>query len=290
MTSTLRGTLQHHVPLKDYTSWRVGGPAKQFYRPIDKVDLANFLKSLPENEPLLWLGLGSNLLVNDEGFDGTVIFTQGCLNQLQQLDSTHLRAEAGVSCGTFARFSAKQNLTGGEFFAGIPGTMGGALKMNAGCHGDETWNHVSLVETVNRQGLIQQRTPQEFAIAYRSTVHPEEIWFLSADFHFEPCDSAIALEKIKNLLAHRKATQPIHLPNCGSVFRNPTGTYAGKLIEACGLKGYRINDAAISEKHANFIVNLGEATANDIAALISFIQKTVLEKHGIELIPEVHRV
>lgn len=284
----LKGILSKNVSLADYTSFRVGGPAKQFYQPADRQDLINFLRTLPATEPLLWLGLGSNLLIRDEGFPGTVIFLQGCLTQITVLDATTLRAEAGVSCGTFARFAAKQQLAGSEFLAGIPGTLGGALKMNAGCHDAETWDYVIAAEMINRHGEITTRTPDAFEVEYRYTHSPQEEWFLSADFRFTPGEAKISLEKIKTLLAHRKATQPINLPNCGSVFRNPPGTYAGKLIETCGLKGYRINDAGISEKHANFIINHGHATAKDIEALIHHIQHTVKQQHGIDLIPEVH--
>ncbi|MBI5448464.1 MAG: UDP-N-acetylmuramate dehydrogenase [Gammaproteobacteria bacterium] len=283
----LRGTRLPHVELAGYTSFRVGGPAKQLYQPADRADLIEFLHTLAPTEPLLWIGLGSNLLVPDTGFPGTVIFLQGCLTHLEKIDDTTLHAEAGVSCGTFARFSAKQQLTGGEFLAGIPGTLGGALKMNAGCHGAETWDHVIAVETINRQGIIHTRTPDEFNIHYRHIDSPHEEWFLSADFRFSPGNTAESLEKIKSLLAHRKATQPTHLPNCGSVFRNPPHTHAAKLIEGCGLKGYRINDAGVSEKHANFIINHGHATATDITQLIHLIQDKVKEKYGISLIPEV---
>lgn len=288
--ATLRGILQHNVPLKDFTSWRVGGPAKRFYIPADKADLAKFIQSLDKDEPLLWLGLGSNLLVNDQGFDGTVIFTQKNLDHLEVQKPNQIYAEAGVSCGTLARFIAKNQLGGGEFFAGIPGTVGGALRMNAGCHGDETWRHVIWVETLDRSGQITQRSPAEFEVAYRHTAHPRPLGFIAALFEFPSCESQAALEKIKTLLAHRKATQPINLPNCGSVFRNPPGQFAAKLIESCNLKGYQIGEARVSEKHANFIINVGQATAQDIVSLIEHIQTTVRERHGIDLIPEVHRI
>ncbi len=290
MLNSPQGILQKAVPLKDYTSFRVGGPAKQLYQPTDKADLSRLLKTLPPEEPLLWLGLGSNLLIRDGGFLGTVILLQGCLTGIHPLDDTTLRAEAGVSCGTFSRFAAKQNLAGSEFLAGIPGTLGGALKMNAGCHGAETWDYVISAETIDRQGHITTQPAEAFEVRYRHTQLPYEAWFLSADFRFTPGDAKTSLEKIKTLLAHRKATQPIHFPNCGSVFRNPPGTYAGKLIEACGLKGYRIHDAGISEKHANFIINHGHATAQDIEQLIHHIQDTVEKKHHVKLIPEVHIV
>ena len=284
----IKNTLLQNISLKNYTSFRVGGPAKQLYQPHDKADLISFLKTLPDDEPLLYLGLGSNVLISDVGFPGTVILMQGGLNKMTKINDTILRVEAGVSCGSFSRFAAKQHFSHCEFLAGIPGTMGGALKMNAGCHGDETWDHVYALETINRKGETFTRKPSEFKIAYRSTFFPQEEFFLSADFQFPKGDANLALEKIKELLAHRKNTQPIHLPNCGSIFQNPPGNYAAKLIEACGLKGYRIQEACVSEKHANFIINQGNATAKNIKDLIYFIKTTVKSKFNIDLIPEVH--
>lgn len=286
----MNGTLLQNESLADYTTWRVGGPAKRLYKPSNLEDLSLFLKSCPSEEPLLWLGLGSNSLISDAGFNGTVILTQGCLNELTLLEPTTIRVEAGVSCAKMARFSARNQLEGGEFWAGIPGTMGGALRMNAGCHNGETWNDVVSVETINRQGEIQQYLRSAFEIGYRHVngLKPDE-WFIAATFKFKTGHKETSLEHIKTLLERRAATQPTSEYNCGSVFRNPPGDFAARLIESCGLKGFSIGGAVVSEKHANFIINQnGAATAAQIEALIQHVHQTVLKEKGIDLIREVH--
>lgn len=289
VTAAAEGTLLYNEALAGYTTWRVGGPAARLYKPAHTADLGRFLQQLPETEPVLWLGLGSNSLIRDSGFKGTVILTQGCLKEMTLLDDSMIRVEAGVSCASMARFSARNNLSGGEFWAGIPGTMGGALRMNAGCHGGETWTSVVEVQTMNRQGEIRVRKPQEFDIAYRHVAGLQDEWFISATFKLNPGDKAASLQRIKELLAHRANTQPTNEYNCGSVFRNPPGDYAARLIELCGLKGHNIGGAQVSVKHANFITNYeGNATAADIEALIYFVQTKVYEETATKLIHEVH--
>ena len=275
--------------LADYTTWRVGGLAKALYKPSGIADLALFLKQLPKEEPLLWLGLGSNSLIKDIGFSGTVILTQGCLNGLGMVGDDLIRVEAGVSCAKMARFCARNELAGGEFWAGIPGTMGGALRMNAGCFNGETWQSVVEVETMTRSGDIRRRQPSEFEVSYRHVSGLNDEWFIAATCRLTPGDKDKSLQLIKELLAHRAATQPTSEYNCGSVFRNPPNQHAAKLIESCGLKGQVFGGARVSEKHANFIINHeGMASANDIESLIQFVQKTVHEQTSIELIREVH--
>ncbi len=275
--------------LADYNTWRVGGVAKALYKPVGIADLAVFLKQLPIEEPLVWLGLGSNSLIRDMGFSGTVILTQGCLNETRLIGDDLIRVEAGVSCAKMARFCARNHLTGGEFWAGIPGTMGGALRMNAGCFNGETWDSVVEVETMTRSGEIRRRKPAEFNISYRHVSGINDEWFISATCRFAPGDKDTSLQVIKELLARRAATQPTSEYNCGSVFRNPPNNFAAKLIESCGLKGLRFGGAMVSEKHANFITNhQGTASSNDIESLIQHVQKTVHEKTSIELIREVH--
>lgn len=290
MFSALRGTLQEHASLAPHTGWRVGGAARRLYMPADQADLAHFLQQLPSHEPLLWLGLGSNLLVRDGGFPGTVILTTPALGALQQTDTAEIHAEAGVPCAKFARYCAQRGLTGMEFCCGIPGTLGGALAMNAGAHGAETWPFVISVTTLDRYGVFHTRWPHEYQISYRHVAGPAHEWFIAARFKLMPGDVAESLAKIKELLAHRSRTQPTHQPNCGSVFRNPPDDYAGRLIEASGLKGFCIGAACVSEKHANFIVNRGEATAHDIEALITHVQAVVERDHGVVLKREVHIV
>ncbi|OGV27646.1 MAG: UDP-N-acetylenolpyruvoylglucosamine reductase [Legionellales bacterium RIFCSPHIGHO2_12_FULL_37_14] len=284
------GEYLENIPLADYTTWRVGGKAKALYKPVNIQDLAAFLKELPASQPIHWLGLGSNSLFRDKGFAGTVILTQGCLKNIDLISQDIVRAEAGVSCASMARFCARNNLAKAEFLAGIPGTVGGALRMNAGCYDGETWNYVSEVETITRNGQIHKRTPDSFTVSYRNVIGLEEDeWFIAASFRLPKGEKAISLNTIKELLERRKNTQPTNEYNCGSVFRNPKGNYAAALIEQCGLKGYRIGGAMVSLKHANFIINENKsASATDIESLITFIQNTVREKTNISLVREVH--
>lgn len=283
----LRGELLYDEPMARHTSWRVGGPARRFYRPADIEDLVDFLRSsIPGGEPLLWLGLGSNLLVRDAGFHGTVIATYGMLNKLEFLDES-LRAEAGVACAKAARFSVGRSLTGIEFLAGIPGTIGGALAMNAGAFGGEIWDWVRAVEVINRHGERRIRMPEEYRIGYRSVHGPDGEWFLAAHLRLVPGDGEAVLARIKELLEQRGRTQPIGEASCGSVFRNPPGDHAARLIDAAGLKGKRLGGACVSEKHANFIINTGSATATEIEALIRLVAETVERVHGVRLQTEV---
>lgn len=286
----LRGELRENEPLARYTSWRVGGPADRFYRPADLQDLAFFLSTLRQDEPLLWLGLGSNLLVRDGGVRGTVIALAGALGELDYLPGERVRAEAGVACAKVARFCADGNLTGAEFLAGIPGTMGGALAMNAGAWGGETWICVETVETLDRHGRRHMREAGEYQVGYRSVIAPVEEWFVAVTLKLEPGDGAASRSRIRELLAQRAETQPTGVASCGSVFRNPPGDHAGRLVEAAGLKGHAIGGAQVSEKHANFILNTGTATAADLEALISHVRTRVEACFGVRLEPEVRIV
>jgi len=287
---TWRGTLLSDEPLSKYTSWRVGGPARRMYIPDSKADLVRFIGSLPAGEPLVWIGLGSNLLVRDGGVKGTVINTRNKLKDMRLIDSDRVYVEAGVPCAHVARFCSDLGLTGAEFLAGIPGTMGGALAMNAGAFGGETWRIVERVEMVNRHGQILERGTDEFEVAYRSVKGLPEEWFLSAQLRLQSGDSQASQTQIKALLDKRNATQPTNKPTCGSVFKNPPGDFAARLIEACGLKGYSVGGAMVSEKHANFIENRGDATAADIETLIEYIQDRVRNQFGVALQTEVCRI
>jgi UDP-N-acetylmuramate dehydrogenase len=275
-------------PMSRHTSWRAGGVAKQYVQAESLSALASFIAVLPVDEKLLWLGLGSNTLVRDGGFNGTVIATQGVMSQLaivdgEGLDATMVYVGAGVSSAKLARFCSNNNLTGAEFFAGIPGLVGGALAMNAGAFGGETWPLVVAVETINRKGEITKRSANEFVYGYRHVEGPAEEWFVSATLKLKKQQLKNNTLDIKQLLAKRAVTQPTGVASCGSVFRNPEGFYAAQLIEDCGLKGKRIGGAVISNKHANFIINDNKATAADIESLIILIQKTVKQQHGILL-------
>ncbi|HVY53913.1 MAG TPA: UDP-N-acetylmuramate dehydrogenase [Gammaproteobacteria bacterium] len=289
MDKNFRGRLLPNQPLAPYTSWRVGGPADAVYIPADSDDLALFLKQLPPETPVYWLGLGSNTLIRDGGIEGIVIVTQSSLNKLSESSFSPLtvRAETGVSCGQLARYSARLSLQGIEFMAGIPGTVGGALAMNAGCYGGETWQFVSHVETINRLGEKKIRPATDFEIGYRHVNKANDEWFIAGHFQLTHGDKAASLEKIRQLLEKRNASQPTGLPNCGSVFRNPPENFAARLIEQSGLKGLKKGGAVVSHKHANFIINEGEAKASDIEALVEEIIAIVEDKFSIRLTPEV---
>lgn len=289
-TQSWRGELRYDEPMAAHNSWRAGGVARRFFKPADVADLCDFLQQLDPQEPLLWLGLGSNLLVRDGGFPGTVIFTLGALNEIEWLDTTTLRVGAGVTCSRVARESAKQGLSGVEFLAGIPGTMGGALAMNAGAFGGETWNRVAAVDTVDRAGQVHARQPDEYRVSYRSVEGAADEWFVAATLKLEASDALLAQQHIRQLLAQRGESQPVQQNSCGSVFRNPPGDHAARLIEATGLKGRTLGGAQVSEKHANFIINTGTATAADIETLLNQVQGCVEQAHGVRLEAEVRIV
>ncbi|MDP2144696.1 MAG: UDP-N-acetylmuramate dehydrogenase [Gallionella sp.] len=285
----LRGEMRFDVPMRKHTSWRAGGVARRMYRPADIDDLLVFLRTLPEDEPLVAVGLGSNLLVRDGGLCGTVLLMHGALTELRLDADDSIYVEAGVAGAKLARFASLHNLRGAEFFAGIPGTVGGMLAMNAGCYGSEIWERVSQVQTVDRRGELHTRTAADYEIGYRhvALLESSEEWFVSATMKFETGDGEVARQEIKELLSKRIASQPLNLPNAGSVFRNPPGDFAARLIQQCGLKGKRVGGAQVSEKHANFIVNTGEATAADIENLINEVRATVAAQTGVQLHPEV---
>lgn len=283
----LHGRALPKQSLAEYTSWRVGGPADFVYIPANLEDVVVFLQQLPADVSLLWLGLGSNTLIRDGGIEGVAVITQGALNEISQLDTTLMRVEAGVACAKIARHTARLGLTGLEFMAGIPGTVGGALAMNAGCYGGETWQYVSQVETIDRTGRRHLRSANEYEVGYRHVKGPKDEWFVAAHFALQLGEKKRSLDDIHLLLEKRNLSQPTSWPNGGSVFRNPPGDYAARLIEQSGLKGKIIGNARVSEKHTNFIINEGNATAADIESLILYVAETVENKQGIRLHPEV---
>ncbi len=281
------GELLRDESLSKHTVWGIGGPADYLYKPADLDDLCLFLADFPADAPLYWLGLGSNLLIRDAGIRGTVIHTAGCLKQLLQLSTNTVMAQAGVACAKVAKFCARRQLSDCEFFAGIPGTVGGALAMNAGAFGGETYRIVNRVETLSRRGQRLWRPGSAFNPGYRHVEIPVDEWFIAAEFKLGTSVSTDTALRIRELLRKRAATQPTGVRSCGSVFRNPTGDHAARLIEASGLKGYRIGAAQVSTKHANFIINTGGARASDVECLIKHIIKQVADLHGIRLQPEV---
>jgi UDP-N-acetylmuramate dehydrogenase len=279
----------HDEPMSKHTSWHAGGKADIFFVPRDIMDLASFMRQLAPEVPLMWIGLGSNLLVRDGGVRGAVVSTHGALGALERHSATRVRAEAGVPCARIARQCVKWGLGPAEFFAGIPGTLGGALAMNAGAWGEETWRHVVEVEVLDRRGTRHTRSPADYEIGYRHVKGREDEWFIGARLEFER-KPGVNEAGIRELLEKRRETQPIGEWSCGSVFTNPAGDHAARLIESAGLKGFRIGDASVSLKHANFIINHGAARAADIEALILHVQVTVKQFHGIELHTEVRIV
>lgn len=285
--TNLRGQLRHQEPMSAHTSWRVGGPAEWFYCPADLADLTQLMPQIPTGMPLFWLGLGSNILVRDNGLPGLVILTAGLLNSLTWIEPGLLHVEAGVSCAKVARESARMQQGGAEFLAGIPGTMGGALAMNAGAWGGETWLLVQSVEVLTLAGEHRRRSLADYQIGYRSVQGPADEWFVAATLKLTPDPDGVGQQRIKTLLKERSEKQPMGLPSCGSVFRNPPGDHAARLIEAAGLKGLTLGGACVSPKHANFIINQGHATATEIEALIVHVQTTVAQQFGVQLQREV---
>jgi UDP-N-acetylmuramate dehydrogenase len=299
---TLRGQFLYNEPMSKHVSWRAGGEAQRVYIPADLDDLAWLVRSVPAHEAIHMVGLGSNLLVRDGGVAGVVILLHGVLKKLAIESRTQglpaaptgrntalIYAQAGVASPKLARFAANNNLVGGEFWAGIPGTVGGAIAMNAGCYGGETWDKLVQVLTLDRKGQFNERLPGDYVIGYRHVAlkQAHEEWFVGGWFRLEHGDGAASRDTIKTLLKTRIAAQPLNLPNAGSVFRNPPGDHAARLIESCGLKGFRIGDAQVSEKHANFIVNLGHAYAADIERLIEHVEDSVEARTNVRLIREV---
>ncbi len=284
------GELRRDEPMARHTTWRAGGPADWFYEPADLAALAAFLRAVPAELPVTFVGLGSNLLVRDGGIRGVVVRPRTALQAFAMRSPTSLHVGAGIACARIARHCARHGLGPAAFFAGIPGTLGGALAMNAGAWGGETWSRVEAVEVIGRDGELRRRTPDDYVIGYRSVAGRHHDagaeWFVAADLGFR----AMQDDSIAALLLRRKQTQPLGEPSCGSVFRNPPGDHAARLIEACGLKGVTIGGARVSPKHANFIVNTGRASAADIERLIGHVQDVVARATGVRLVPEVRIV
>jgi len=276
------------VPLRDLNSWRVGGVADQFYFCTDKEKLSYNLQKRNFKLPIMFIGLGSNTLFRDGGFRGTIIAMHKGLNHIK-LEDQLFYAESGVSCSKLAKYIARLGYANSAFLAGIPGTLGGALAMNAGCYGSETWDFVDKVLTIDQNGIEHLRKKEEFDIAYRhveNKKNPQE-FFIAAWLEFQQGNKEKAELDIKKLLEKRKLTQPLNWPTAGSTFRNPDGHFAAKLIEESGLKGYQIGGAQVSEKHANFIINKGNASASDIENLITYIKAEVFKQTKIKLETEI---
>ncbi len=282
-----RGELREQEPMWRHTSWKTGGNAEYFYSAADKNDLSVFISSLPADMLVTWIGLGSNLLVRDSGLPGVVISVVGAINDLEQSGKNLITIGAGVTSTKAARYAAKHDLSGIEFLAAIPGSIGGALAMNAGAYGGEIWSYVKQVETINRAGKLQTYSSDQFDIAYRSVSLADDEWFVSCTLELQVSNKEQVEKTIKDMLSERAEAQPLGQHSCGSVFRNPENDYAARLIDFCELKGKKVGGAIVSDKHANFIINTGNATSSDIERLIELVQATVYEKCEVKLIPEV---
>ena len=281
----LKGRLREDVSLKDYNTWKIGGKAEYFFEPSDIKDLKLFLELL-QNTPITFLGNGSNVLIRDGGISGCVICLKNTLNNYFVKDEEYI-FEAGLSCMKMAQITARENYEGLEHLCGIPGSLGGALAMNAGCYGGNIWDHVLTVSLINNDGEIIKKNKNDFIIGYRNTSLKENNFFISAVFKLRKNKLKNSLEKIKEFLQDRRSKQPTGLLSCGSVFKNPKNLYAAKLIESIGLKGYKIGGACISEKHANFIISDKSTKSIDIEKLINFTQKEVFKKKEVILETEV---
>lgn len=280
------GKLLHDELMSKHTTWRVGGPADVYHAPRCRAELLEFFRGLDASTPVYWVGFGSNLLVRDGGIRGVVIATSQALSELRNLGAGIIEAEAGVACTVVARQCSRWQLGPAEFFAGIPGSVGGALRMNAGAFGGETWNSVIEVDVLDRHGVVHTRPRDAYEVGYRQVQKQADEWFLAARMQFTE-NYQVAEARMRTLIAERKASQPLGLPSCGSVFKNPPGEHAARLIETAGLKEARVGGAQVSPKHANFIINTGGATAADIEALIRKVQSTVESRHGVRLETEV---
>ena len=287
MQLKVRGKLATKVPMSRHCSWRTGGLAEHFFEPADISDLVDYLKQIERTEAITWIGLGSNVLIRDGGLAGTVISTARTLHRFEWLNNNRLYVECGTPCAKVAKEAAKRKLNGGGFLAGIPGTIGGALAMNAGAFGREIWMLVERAELVGRDGAISRYDQSLFTASYRYVEIPADHWFVSAVLRFDKGPAADGDSEIRDLLGQRSASQPTGQASCGSVFKNPPGDFAGRLIEQAGLKGARSGGCFVSEKHANFIINDRNASAADIEELITEVQRTVAKKFGVTLETEV---
>ena len=286
MTQEFEDDCSCNESMAKHTSWGIGGCADLFYSPKSREDLVSFLSSVDPNLPITWIGKGTNILVRDAGIRGVVISTKSFLKEIEKTSKYLYKVEAGVACVELALFCQKNGIGPAAFFSGIPGSIGGALTMNAGSFGMETWDLVKEVEVINEKGDISFLEKESFDIAYRTVTFPFRLWFLSCSMSLSS-DEQTTKDNLIELRNQRIKTQPLSEDTCGSVFKNPPGNFAGALIEGSGLKGFKIGSASISEKHANFIVNQGGATAGDIENLINHTRQVVKKNYDIDLQPEV---
>jgi len=282
------GTLMENEPMARHTTLMVGGAARWLFKPDNRAAVMSAMLNCPADVPILPLGRGSNMLIPDNGYDGLVI-DLSALNAIE-IDGLSVRAEAGARMSRVARQCAEHGLTGCEFMATVPGDVGGGIAMNAGCFGQQVSDSLTHIEVVLPNGEVQRIQADDLNIRYRHTALPSRSLVISASFTLATDQPEQIRERMRSMRSRRSATQPLSQPNCGSVFKNPDGDHAARLIEAAGLKGFSIGGAQISSQHANFIVNEGDASSADIMALIKHAQMTVNQQFDISLEPEVRMI
>jgi UDP-N-acetylmuramate dehydrogenase len=286
----LRGRLKAEAPLKDLTWFRAGGPAEVLYSPADEADLAYFLKTAPSDIPVTIIGLGSNLLVRDGGIEGVVIRLGRGFGEIKVEDGSRLRAGAAVPDVKVARAAADAGIAGLSFYRGIPGCVGGALRMNGGAHGRETKEVVVEARAVDRQGNIHVLPVAELHYQYRHCGAPEDFIFTEALFQGDPGEPAAILAEMDGIAAYREEVQPIKSRTGGSTFKNPPGKKAWQLIDAARCRGLSVGDAKVSEMHCNFLINEGNASGADIEKLGETVRARVKQTSGVELEWEIKRL
>ena len=282
----IKGKFRSNVSLKEFNTWKVGGKAEYLYEPDNIEELKLFLK-LSKDTKITFLGNGSNVLIRDGGVSGCVICLKNSLNNYKFSKDNEYVFEAGLSCMKIAQITAKDNYGGLEFLCGIPGSLGGALAMNAGCYGGNIWEKVSKVDLINKNGELLEKNKNDFIIGYRNVELEDNNFFVNATFSLQKNKLKNSLDIIKDYLKDRRSKQPTGQPSCGSVFKNPENFYAANLIDSLDLKGYKIGGAYVSKKHANFIIAEKLASSNDIENLIEYVQKKVYEEKKIFLETEV---
>ncbi len=285
----IRGRYLFDVPLAPVLWFQVGGCADVTFKPADLEDLCFFLKNKPADLPVSVIGVGSNLLVRDGGVPGVVIRLGRGFTELR-IEDTQVHVGAAVLDRTVALYTAEEGITGLEFLCGIPGTIGGALRMNAGCYGSEIAQVLVHALAVDPQGTVHQLAPEEMGLSYRHCDVPKDWIFVGACLRGEKGEALESQEKIKTLLETREKTQPIHSRTGGSTFANPEGLSAWKLIDQAGCRGLQIGGARMSDLHCNFMLNTGGATAQDLEALGEEVRRRVLAESGVELRWEIERV
>lgn len=291
----VRGKLSANVPLAPYTWFRVGGPAEVFFMPKDEADLAHFLSSTPDDIPVQVLGVASNTLVRDGGVPGVTVRLGPAFGKVTIEGKTRLRAGTAALDNRVAKKAAKAGIAGLEFYAGIPGTIGGALRMNAGCYGAETKDILVEVVALDRTGRRQIMPLEELGYSYRHSKAPLDLIFVEAVFEGTPDTSGAITSRMNNITAKREESQPIREKTGGSTFKNPDPKQSGErgawqVIDAAGGRGFMVGGAQMSEKHCNFMINTGEASAADIEQLGETIRAKVKASEGVDLDWEIRRI